>query len=276
LPIISAYTPHFGEEPVISGSRGAGNIFFGNCNLKCVFCQNYEISQSRNTENHKEVSFEDLADIMIELQNKGCHNIGLVSPTHFTPQILKSVYLAAQKGLEIPLVYNSNGYDSVDTLKLYEKVIDVYLPDFKWGDNESGKEYSKADSYFDFTKKAIKEMFRQTEGEVIIEDGIMKRGMIIRHLVMPNELAETEKVFEFIASELSPQVYVSLMAQYCPANKADDYPLISRRISAREYEKALDLVDKYKLTNCFIQELESSDNYLPDFNGNRENPFNNN
>lgn len=275
LPIVSSYTKHLGEEPVISGKNGAGNIFFGNCNLRCVFCQNYEISQNWKVERNNEVGFNRLAEIMIELQNEGCHNIGLVSPTHFAPQILKSVCIAAGKGLNLPIVYNSNGYDSVETLKLFEGVADIYLPDFKWGDNTNGKEYSKAENYFDSAKSALKEMFRQVGGELVIENGILKKGLIIRHLVMPNELAETEKIFEFIVNELGREVYISLMSQYYPVNKSAEYPLISRKISLREYEKALELLDKYGLHNGFFQELESSNNYRPQFEKSRNNPFNN-
>jgi putative pyruvate formate lyase activating enzyme len=275
LPVVSSYTKHMGEEPVISGVNGAGNVFFGNCNLRCVFCQNHEISQNWNEENKNEVSVEKLASIMLELQSLGCHNIGLVSPTHFSAPILKAIFTAAGGGLKIPIVYNSNGYDSVEMLKLFEGIIDIYLPDFKWGDNLSGSEYSKANNYFDSAKKAVKEMFRQTGSDFILEDGILKRGMIVRHLVMPNELAETENVFRFISEELSADLYVSVMSQYYPVNKAMDYPLISRKISLREYEKAVELLEKYGLKNGFIQELESYENYRPDFSGGRENPFNN-
>lgn len=275
MPIVSTFTKHFGEEPVISGTNGAGNIFFGNCNLRCVFCQNFEISQNWKHEKQNEIEIDRLADIMIELQNDGCHNIGLVSPTHFAPQILKAIYLASLKGLDLPIVYNSNGYDSVETLNLFEGIADIYLPDFKWGDNINGKEYSKADGYFDAAKSAVKEMYRQVGSSLVIENGILKRGLIIRHLVMPNELAETEKIFEFIANELDKNVYVSLMSQYYPANKSEQYPLISRKISFREYEKALELFDKYNLQNGYFQELESYNNYRPEFIKNRKNPFNN-
>lgn len=260
---------------MISGKKGAGNIFFGNCNLRCVFCQNFEISQNPKTENQREVSFEKLAEIIISLQDSGCHNIGLVSPTHYAIQILKSIYIAVSNGLNIPVVYNSNGYDSVEMLKLYEGVVDIYLPDFKWGNNSNGKEYSKAENYFDSAKLAIKEMFRQVGSSHIIENGVLKRGLIIRHLVMPNELAESEKVFEFIASELSCDVHISLMSQYYPTNKAEKYPLINRKISGREYEKVLELLEKYNLHKGYLQELESYENYRPSFNNDRFNPFNN-
>jgi len=275
LPIVSSYTAHFGEEPVLSGTKGAGNIFFGNCNLRCMFCQNFEISQNWKVEKQHEISFELLADIMIELQSRDCHNIGLVSPTHFSAQILKSISLAVEKGLHIPIIYNSNGYDSVEMLKLYNGVIDIYLPDFKYGDNQFAKTYSNADNYFDHAKKAIKEMFNQVGDELIYDGDVAVRGLIIRHLVLPNGLAESEKVFQFIAEELSPNVHISLMSQYFPANKAYKDILINRKLRFSEYEKAVGLMEKYGLHNGWIQEMESSENYRPYFYENRVNPFKN-
>ena len=274
LPIVSSYTAHHGEEPGLSGTRGAGNIFFGNCNLKCIFCQNYEISQNWKQERKNEVSFENLAEIMMELQNRNCHNIGLVSPTHFALQILKSIYLAVEKGLCLPIIYNSNGYDSVEILKLYEGVIDIYLPDLKYGNNEYGKTYSNADNYFDFAKSAIKEMFNQVGEELVYENGVVVKGLIIRHLVLPNDLSETENVLKFISEELSPNVHVSLMSQYYPANKSHKEILLNRTLRPAEYEKALMLMDKYGLKNGWIQEMDSYNNYRPQFNSNRLTPFN--
>jgi putative pyruvate formate lyase activating enzyme len=274
-PIISSYTKHFGEEPVISGTNGAGNIFFGNCNLRCVFCQNYEISQNYKAEATNEVSFDRLAGIMLELQDQGCHNIGLVSPTHFAPQILKSIYIAAEQGLRIPIVYNTNGYDSPEMLRLFEDVADIYLPDFKYGADESAKEYSKAPDYFESAKAALQEMYRQIGDTMEYENGILMRGLIVRHLTLPNDLAESEEVFKFIAKELSSNVHISLMSQYYPTFKAEEHVLISRRVRVREYEKAVELLDKYNLKNGWIQELESPDNYRPEFNKDRGNPFSN-
>lgn len=275
LPVVSSYTLHFGEEPVISGKNGAGNIFFGNCNLKCVYCQNFEISQNWKTEKVNEISYERLAEIMVELQNRGAHNIGLVSPTHFTPQILKSIFLARKSGLNLPFVYNSNGYDSVEVLKLFKDVIDVYLPDLKYGDNQIGKQLSKVANYFDKAKLALKEMFNQVGEELVFDGDVVVRGLIIRHLILPNHLSESEKVLEFIAKELSPKVYVSIMSQYYPTHKAEKHILINRKIRASEYEKVLSLLDKYKLENGWTQEFESSGNYLPGFDRDRKNPFNN-
>jgi putative pyruvate formate lyase activating enzyme len=275
LPIVSSYTPHFGEEPVLSGTKGAGNIFFGNCNLKCIYCQNFEISQNPIIEKQKEVSHNRLAEIMMELQNKACHNIGLVSPTHFSATILKSICIAAEKGLKLPIIYNTNGYDSVEMLKFYDGVVDIYLPDFKYGNSEYAKTYSLVDNYFEKTKEAIKEMFRQVGDELIYDGDVVVRGMIIRHLILPNDLSDTEKVFKFIAEELSPKIHISLMSQYYPANKAYKDILLDRALRIPEYEKALDLLDKYGLHNGWIQEMESANNYKPHFNEDRLNPFKN-
>jgi len=275
LPIVSSYTPHFGEEPVLSGTSGAGNIFFGNCNLKCIYCQNFEISQNPKIEKQKEVSHNRLAEIMIELQSKACHNIGLVSPTHFSATILKSIYLAAQQGLKLPIIYNTNGYDSVEMLKHYDGVIDIYLPDFKYGNSEYAKTYSLVDNYFEKTKEAIKEMYRQVGDELVYDGDIVVRGLIIRHLILPNDLSDTEKVFKFIAEELSPNVHISLMSQYYPTNKAYKDILIDRALRNSEYNKALQLLEKYGLHNGWIQEMESANNYKPQFNQDRLNPFKN-
>ena len=275
LPIVSSYTPHFGEEPVLSGTNGAGNIFFGNCNLKCIYCQNFEISQNPKIEKEKEVSHSRLAEIMIELQSKSCHNIGLVSPTHFSATILKSIYLAAQQGLKLPIIYNTNGYDSVEMLKLYDDVVDIYLPDFKYGNSEYAKTYSLVDNYFEKIKEAIKEMYRQVGTELVYDGDVVVRGLIIRHLILPNDLSDTEKVFKFIAEELSPKVHISLMSQYYPTNKAYKDILIDRALRNSEYNKALQLLDKYGLHNGWIQEMESAHNYKPHFNEDRLNPFKN-
>ena len=273
LPVVSSYTPHFGEEPVLSGTKGAGNIFFGNCNLKCVYCQNFTISQKPKIEKKNEIDLERLSDIMLELQNRECHNIGLVSPTHFAVPIFKSIKLAVEKGLYLPLIYNTNGYDSVETLKLFDGIIDIYLPDFKYGNNAEGMNYSKVNDYFERTKEAVSEMYKQVGSELIYENGIVVRGLILRHLILPNGLAETERVFEFIA-DLDPRIHISLMAQYYPSNVAGRHMLISRTISYSEFARAIELLDKFGLENGWIQELESNDFYRPNFE-NRTDPFNN-
>lgn len=273
LPIVSSFTSHFGEEPIISGVSGAGNIFFGNCNLACVFCQNYEISQNWKYEKLNEVTFERLSDIMIELQSKGCHNIGLVSPTHFTYQFLEALNLAITKGLKIPIVYNSNGYDSVEILKLLDGIVDIYLPDFKYGINQDAKEFSLVDNYFGIAKDSISEMYRQVGAKLVLDNGILQRGLVIRHLVLPNNLSETENIFKFLSMELDSEITVSLMSQYFPSNKAGNYILLNRKLRFSEYQKAMNLLDKYGLKNGWIQELESYDFYKPNFNLDRENPF---
>ena len=273
LPIVSSYTPHFGEEPVLSGTRGAGNIFFGNCNLKCVFCQNHSISQNWKVEQNNVVSFERLADIMLELQEKQCHNIGLVSPTHFSSQIIKAIYFAAKKGLHLPIIYNTNGYDSLEMIKMFDGIVDIYLPDLKYGNNEYAKKYSKVDDYFENAKAAIKEMYHQVGDELVYDGDVIVKGLIIRHLVLPNDLAETEKVFKFIAEELSPNIHISVMSQYFPTFMAKRDILINRTVRESEYDKVLSLLDKYGLNNGWTQEMESFETYRPDFEGNRETPF---
>jgi len=275
LPKVSAYSPHFGEEPVLACGSGTGNIFFGNCNLRCVYCQNYEISQNRKGKKQNEISHEQLSEIMLVLQNKGCNNIGLVSPTHYSSQILSSIYLAITKGLHLPIIYNSNGYDSVEILKLFDGIVDIYLPDFKYGNDKNAKKYSKVYNYFEYAKNAIREMYRQVGSELIYDGEIAVRGLIIRHLVLPNGLAESEKIFKFIAEELSPDIHISLMSQYYPTHKAGKYALVNRNIMESEFDKTLDLMDKYGLVNGWAQDLDSSENYRPNFELNPQNPFNN-
>ena len=275
MPIVSSFTPHFGEEPVLSGTQGAGNIFFGNCNLRCDYCQNFVISQNPKKEIQNEVSIEKLSEIMLVLQYKNCHNIGLVSPTHFATSILKSIKLAADKGLNLPIIYNTNGYDSVETLKLYKDVIDIYLPDFKYGNNDYGRSFSKAPDYFDMVKLAIREMYEQVGSKLVYGNDVVVRGLIIRHLVLPNNLSETEEVFKFISRELDPEIHISVMAQYYPANRASKNILLNRQITKSEYVRVLGLLDKYGLENGWIQELESSEFYRPFFNEDRSDPFGN-
>src|SRR6266481_4308158 len=221
LPIVSSYTAHFGEEPGLVGTRGAGNIFFGNCNLRCVYCQNYQISQTHKQQIKNELSHERLAEIMLELQAKGCHNINFVSPTHFAPQMARSILLAAERGLNLPIVYNTNAYDSVEVLKLLDGVVDVYLPDLKYAEDEAGVLYSKVRSYRECSRAAISEMHRQTGNELVYdEDGLLKSGLVIRLLVLPNDVGGVRESLRWIHDELSSRVSVSLMAQYYPTNVA--------------------------------------------------------
>ncbi len=236
LPMVSSYTPHFGEERPLVGRYGSGTIFFTYCNLKCIFCQNYDISHLGEG---VEVSTEDLANMMIYLQSLGCHNINLVTPTHQVAQILEALPLAIEKGLQIPLVYNCGGYESVETLRLLDGVIDIYMPDFKYGDPEVARRYSAAPNYTEIAKAAIKEMHRQVGDLVLDERGIAQRGLIVRHLVLPQGLAGTREVMRFIAREISPNTYVNIMDQYRPCYRAVEYPPLNRRITREEYEEAI-------------------------------------
>ena len=277
LPIVSSYTPHFGEEPALSGTRGAGNIFFGNCNLRCVYCQNYQISQTWKEQKKNEITHERLAEMMLELQEKGCHNIGFVSPTHFAPQMARAILIAAEKGLHLPIVYNTNAYDSVEVLKLLDGIVDIYLPDFKYAENAAGFTFSKVRGYADFARNALKEMFRQTGDELVFgKDGLLKKGLVVRMLVLPNDLAGIEENLVWIKENLSPKVSISLMAQYYATNKAASdsrYILLSRRISEREWTKAVTILEDLGFENGFMQEYESASHYYrPDFTDN-EKPF---
>lgn len=231
-PMISSYGPHFGEEPPLVGRFGSGTIFFTNCNLDCKFCQNYDISHLGIG---REVTVEELADMMLYLQNRGCHNINFVTPTHFTPQIVDALIIAREKGLEIPLVYNCGGYESVSTLKLLDKIIDIYMPDIKYSNDKSALLYSGAPNYWEIVKSAIKEMYRQVGDLVISSFGIAKRGLLIRHLVLPNDVAGSKKVLEFIVKEISIDSYVNIMDQYRPTYLAHKFPKISRPITNDEY-----------------------------------------
>ena len=271
LPIISSYCAHHGEEPVLSGRKGSGTIFFGNCNLRCVFCQNHQISQPVSSLKEKEVGFETLADMMLELQSQGCHNINFVSPSHFAAQIVKAVDIAASKGLRIPLVYNTNGYDSLGTLRLLEGIIDIYLPDIKYSDNNAALEYSKVADYVEHSRGAIVEMKRQAGDLVIDSEGIAQRGLIIRHLVLPNDLAGSRESLRFISEKVGKETYISVMSQYFPTHKSAEYPLISRPISFREYEKALEWLHSFGLENGWTQEHSSRVFYQPDFD--KDKPF---
>ena len=277
LPIVSSYTRHFGEEPALTGTNGAGNIFFGNCNLRCVYCQNYQISQTWREQKRNEVSHERLAEIMLELQAKGCHNINFVSPTHFAAQMARAILIAAQNGLRLPIVYNTNAYDSVEVLKLLDGIVDVYLPDLKYADDAAGFEYSKVREYSKFARLALKEMFRQTGAQMVFdENGLLQRGLVIRLLVLPNDLAEIAENLRWIKRELSPQVAISLMAQYYSTNKAATdarYVLLSRRISEREWQKAVSILEDLEMEEGWIQEYDGASHYYrPDF-ADPEKPF---
>lgn len=273
LPIVSSYTPHFGEEPALVGTHGVGNIFFGNCNLRCVYCQNYLISQNWKVEKQNEVSFERLAGMMLELQERGCDAIGFVSPTHFVPQIIRSLEIAVTGGLRIPLVYNTNAYDAVKVLQLLDGIMDIYLPDLKYMEEEMGYEYSKVKEYPRHATAAIKEMHRQVGDELLMgEDGLVKRGLIIRHLVLPNDIAASRETLKWVSRELGASATMSVMAQYFPTHKAAATPLLDRKIRQSEYDRVLATLDALGMENGWAQEFEASEYYRPEFED-RDRPF---
>lgn len=238
--IVSSWGPHFGEERPLVGKHGSGTIFFTYCNLGCIYCQNYTISHMGEG---MEVSAERLASIMLELQSIGCHNINLVTPTHQMPMILEALPFAIRVGLSIPIVYNCGGYESLEALKILKGIVDIYMPDFKYTDPEVARRFSFAEDYPDVAKQALKEMHRQV-GDLIIEDGIAIRGLLVRHLVLPEGLAGTEEVVRFLAQEISRNTYLNIMAQYHPCYEAFEHPSLNRRITSREYRRALDLAIK--------------------------------
>jgi putative pyruvate formate lyase activating enzyme len=273
LPIVSSYTPHFGEEPPLVGTRGAGNIFFGNCNLRCVYCQNYQISQTHKEQIRNEVTHERLAEMMLELQARGCHNINFVSPTHFAPQMARAILLAAEQGLRLPIVYNTNAYDSVEVLKLLDGVVSVYLPDLKYAGDDEGFVYSKVRGYRECARAAIAEMERQMGDELVYDaDGLLQRGLVIRLLVLPNDIGGVRESLRWIHDELSPRVAVSLMAQYYPTNVAGTnqlYTLLSRRIRETEWLRAVAALDEFGMEEGWMQEYDGAAFYYrPDFDDN--------
>lgn len=234
--MVSSFGPHFGEESCLVGTHGSGTIFFTNCNLLCNFCQNFEIShQGRG----QEVSDEDLADIMLHLQFRGCHNINLVSPSHVIPQIVSALKIAIEKGLGLPVVYNTGGYDQLDSIRALEGIVDIYMPDIKFSESAVSYDCCDAPDYFEVVKKAVIEMHRQTGDLEIDRQKIARKGVLIRHLVMPGDLAGTSDVMTFIASEISVDSYVNIMSQYNPSGKVLHHPILGRRVNSEEYNYAL-------------------------------------
>jgi putative pyruvate formate lyase activating enzyme len=245
LPEVSSYSPHFGEESPLVGHHGSGTIFMTHCNLKCLFCQNYSISHGKEG---REISFERLAGMMVELQMMGCHNINFVTPTHFVPQILKALPLAVERGLKVPLVYNTGGYDSVEALKLLDGVFDIYMPDFKYADGKIAEEYSQASDYPEKAKLAFKEMHRQVGDLLLDERGIALKGLLVRHLVLPHGLAGTREVMHFLAQEISENTYVNIMDQFYPCGKISHNSPLNRRITQGEYSEAVEAAKKEGIT----------------------------
>lgn len=253
-PVVASWNAHPWEEPPISGTKGSGTIFFTYCTARCVFCQNYPISQLGIGQ---QVTVQRLAEMMLELQARGCHNINLVTPTHFVPQILAALALAVEEGLRLPLVYNSSGYEAVETLRLLDGIVDIYLPDAKYADDEVARRLSGFRGYVEANRAALKEMFRQVGAELLLdENGLALRGMIIRHMVLPEGLAGTQEVLAWIARELSPSIHISLMSQYFPAHKAVGDPVLGRKITDEEYLEALAAFDALGLERGWRQEYD--------------------
>ena len=254
---------HLYEEPCISGKNGSGTIFFSNCNLKCVYCQNYEISQENKG---NEITVEHLAEIFINQQGKGAHNINLVSPTPYVNDIIKAIDIAKNKGLNIPIVYNTSGYEKIETLKKLENYIDIYLPDFKYMNNDLAIEYSNAKNYKEIATNAIKEMYRQVGAPIFDDNGLIKRGLIIRHLILPNAVKNSKQVLKWIEKNLDNNVYVSVMAQYFPCFKAKNIKMLNRKLTRAEYEEVEQFLYSLNLENGYIQELgEHEEEYVPNF-----------
>lgn len=260
---IALSSKFFYEEPCISGTKGSGAVFFSNCNLRCVYCQNYKISKEGKG---KEISIKELADIFLDLQEEGVHNINLVTPTIYALQIKEALILAKKNGLNIPIIYNSSGYENVDTIKELDGFIDVYLPDFKYCSNELGLKYSGVNKYFDFASRAILEMYRQVGNPIFDNNSIIKKGVIIRNLILPNNTKNTKNVLKWIVENIGKEAYVSIMAQYFPTNEAQNINELNRKITKKEYH----FVEKYMynlgLSNGYIQKIgDNEEKYVPDF-----------
>ena len=258
---IALFSIHNFEEPCISGENGSGTIFFSNCNMNCIYCQNYEISQEGKG---REISVEELADIMLKQQESGVENINLVTPTSYSLHIIKAIKQAKDKGLHIPIVYNTNGYENKETLKMLEGYIDIYLPDLKYYYNELGQKYSNVNNYFETATEAIKEMYRQVGIPELDENGIMKKGLMIRHLVLPNNIENSKKILNWIKENIDNNVYVSIMAQYFPTYKAKKEDELNRKLTKKEYEEIENYLYDLDLENGYIQELgEHEEEYVP-------------
>lgn len=253
---------HYFEEPCISGENGSGTVFFSKCNLSCVFCQNYEIS---NLGNGREISIEELSDVFLSQQQRKAENINLVSPTIYSDKIAKALKLAKSKGLNLPIIYNSNGYENIETLKKLEGLIDVYLPDLKYADNDLGLKYSNVKNYFEIVTKAIKEMERQVGIPEFDENGMIKKGLIVRHLIMPNNIQNSKKVLKWLKENLQDGIYISVMTQYFPAYKAKEFEEINRKITKEEYDEIEDYILSLNIENGYMQDFseEDEEQYVP-------------
>lgn len=262
-PRVSKVMVHMWEEPCISGTNGSGTVFFAGCNMRCVFCQNYKISQEEAGE---EYSISGLAEIFLNLQNKGVHNINLVNPTHFIPQIAEAIDISRSKDLIVPIVYNTNGYEAVEALKLLDGRIQVYLPDFKYFDRAAALKYSGVSDYFEFCSEAIAEMLRQVGVPIFDKCGIIKNGLIIRHLILPSLSKDSMKVLDIISQNYSRDIYVSIMSQYIPYYKAKEFTELNRKLTKFEYDRVLGHLQKLDIVNGYIQDRASAkEEYIPDF-----------
>ena len=267
LPLVSAVCAHHGEEPAISGSRGSGTVFFGNCNMRCVYCQNHQISQGVR-EQSKAVGPHILAERMLYLQDElGCHNINFVSPSHFVPQLVRAVLEAVPMGLRLPLVYNTSSYDSIKSLPELDGIISIYLADLRYASNKWSRKFSQASHYVERARAAIREMYPQIGDLVVDDEGIARKGLIVRHLILPSGLAGSRDSLTWLVRQVSPTVTISIMSQYFPAHRASQMPLLSRKISLSEYSEVTELLDKLGIENGWLQEMDASENYLPDFTG---------
>ena len=254
---------HFWEEPCISGEEGSGAVFFTGCNLRCVFCQNFQIARA---EQGKEITVERLSEIFLELQEQKANNINLVTATHYVPQVVESLKMAKERGLHIPVVYNCGGYETVETLKLLEGLVDIYLPDFKYVDNNRAKRYSRAEDYPETAKKALEEMVRQQPEAEFDERGIMKKGVIVRHLMLPGGIKDSKAVVKYLYETYGNQIFISLMNQYTPLPHVADYPEIDRKLKKFEYDRLVDYAISLGVENGFIQEGETAEeSFIPAF-----------
>lgn len=257
---------HQWEEPPISGTNGSGTVFFSHCNLGCVFCQNHEISKLYNG---RYVSEDELIKIFLNLQNQGAHNINLVTPTHYIPQLANACRTAKKQGLNIPIVYNCGGYESAEALKLLDGIVDIYLPDMKYFNDKYAKKYSNAPGYFEYAKKAIAEMYRQVGRFKIDENGIMKKGIIVRHMLLPGLLFDSKKIIDYLYSTYKDNIFISIMSQYTPMPNVCNYPELNRKVDKKYYDTLVNYASELGIENAFIQSGDSvGESFIPDFSGN--------
>ncbi len=260
---IAHYSLHMWEEPVISGDRGSGTIFFSNCNLKCIFCQNQKIS---NGGYGREISNEKFQEICLKLQERGALNINLVTPTHYVPQIVSSLQKLKNKELKIPVIYNTSSYENVETIQMLDKIVDVYLADLKYFDSDLGIQYSHCNDYFKYASLAIDEMYKQVGSFVIGDDDLLKRGLIVRVLILPNHVDDAKRIIKYLYSKYKDHIIISIMNQYTPINKCDKFPNLNRRVAKDEYDEVINYALDLGITNAFIQDGESqSESFIPEF-----------